>query len=219
LKTILATLIAAIAAATIVYLVFHDRVNRLQAENQELIAQRDNPPATQPAAPEEPVAARPLPANTNEISQLRREAGTLRQQTEEMKRTIQSETASFRAQQLSQRAKRDAGDLVLTIRIYTADFGNELVLTNLDQFKSLIRDGSYTNLPLEEFEIVPNPAPWNTNTPEAIVVRERAPRQTPDGKWARVYGLVDGSVTEQISADGYFDPWEQQHLMPARSDP
>ena len=217
MKTILATLIAAIAAATIVYLVFHDRVNRLQAENQELIAQRDNPPAT--AAPEEPVAARPLPANTNEISQLRREAGTLRQQTEEMKRTIQSETASFRAQQLSQRAKRDAGDLVLTIRIYTADFGNELVLTNLDQFKSLLRDGSYTNLPLEEFEIVPNPAPWNTNTPEAIVVRERAPRQTPDGKWARVYGLVDGSVTEQISADGYFDPWEQQHLMPARSDP
>jgi hypothetical protein len=219
LKTILATLIAAITASAIVYLVFHGRVNRLQAENQELLAQRDNPPPPQTAAPEEPAPPRTGPADTNEISQLRLAAGALRQQTEEMKQTLQAEKASFQAQQLSAQAKREAAELILTIRVYTAEFGNDLVLTNLDQFKTLIPGISDTNLALREFEIVPNPTPWNTNCPEALVVRERSPRPTADGKWARVYGLVDGSITERISADGYFDAWEKEHLMPSRNSP
>jgi hypothetical protein len=217
LKTLIATLIAAVAAATLVYSLLHNRVNRLQAENQELIAQRDNSPLTQNTALEEPRSTRSLPANPGEIVQLRRETGALRRQTDEMQQTLQAGKASFQAQQLSRQAKEDAADLMLVIRIYTADFGNALALTNLDQFKTLIPGD--TNLNLEGFEIVPSPTPWNTNPPESIIVRERTPRPTPDGKWARVYGFADGSVTEQISATGYFDAWEEEHSMPPRSNP
>jgi hypothetical protein len=219
LKAITAILVAMIASATITYLLLHHKVNRLQTENQGLIAQPENPPSNQNPVPQEISETRTSQTDPDEILRLRREVAILSQQTNEMEQALQAETLSFHARQLSQRAKNAAGGLVLVIRVYTADFGNDLMLTNLDQFKTLVRDGSYTNLDLENFEIVSNPAPWNTNSPDAIVLRERTPRQTADGQWARVYGLVDGSVTEQISANGYFDPWEKEHLMPPRRDP
>jgi hypothetical protein len=50
--------------------------------------------------------------------------------------------------------------------------------------------------------------------PEAISIREKFPRQTPDGKWERVYGLADGSAWSEKSDDGNFDTFEQQHSIP-----
>jgi hypothetical protein len=219
LKALAAILIASLAAATTTYLLLHNKVNRLETENQPLIAQPETPSSNQIATPEETNDIDNRPADRDEILRLRVEVGNLSKQTNAMEQALQAETRSFEARRLSQHAKRAAGDLILVIRVYTADFGNNLVLTNLDQFKTLIPDGSYTNLELDKFEIVFNPAPWNTNSPDVIVLRERTPRQTANGQWARVYGMVDGSVAEQLSADGYFDTWEQEHLMPPRSAP
>jgi hypothetical protein len=43
-----------------------------------------------------------------------------------------------------------------------------------------------------------------------LMLREITPRQAPDGKWERVYGLADGSVQKITSNDGNFDNWEKQ---------
>jgi hypothetical protein len=48
--------------------------------------------------------------------------------------------------------------------------------------------------------------------PGKIIFREQVARQTPDGKWERVYGMVDGSVEVQTSDDGNFGAFEQQHM-------
>ena len=43
----------------------------------------------------------------------------------------------------------------------------------------------------------------------AVMLRERLPRQAPDGTWTRLYGLADGSVQTATSYDGNFDAWEK----------
>jgi hypothetical protein len=42
-----------------------------------------------------------------------------------------------------------------------------------------------------------------------IVLRERAPRQYPNGKWERVYEFADGRVLTATSDGGNFDAWEK----------
>jgi hypothetical protein len=220
LRAIVVILAASIAAAAVTYLLFQGKITRLQNEHRALLTPRENAPTNQNASPAEVSDARTAPAHPDEeLLRLRSEVAILSQQTNEMQQTLQSEALSFQAREISQQAKRSAGDLMLTIRTYTKDFDTDVVQANLEQLKILTREGSFTNLDLGQFEIVPNPAPWNSNSPNAIVVREQTARQTADGQWARVYGMVDGSVTEQISADGYFAPWEAEHLTVPRTNP
>jgi hypothetical protein len=54
----------------------------------------------------------------------------------------------------------------------------------------------------------------NAKTPDEILCREHTARQSPDGKWERIYGMADGSVVLQTSEDGNFDAWEKQHMVP-----
>jgi uncharacterized protein YigA (DUF484 family) len=47
-----------------------------------------------------------------------------------------------------------------------------------------------------------------------IVVREREPRPTRDGRWARAYGFADGHSEVHVQADSNFDPWERPRMVP-----
>ena len=93
--------------------------------------------------------------------------------------------------------------------------------TNFNQFKG---DKYFpTNFPylpdirvgigLADFEIV-TAGLVNAKTPDEILFREHKARQSPDGKWERIYGMADGSVVLQTSEDGNFDAWEKQHMVP-----
>lgn len=45
------------------------------------------------------------------------------------------------------------------------------------------------------------------------LIREREPWQTEKGKWARVYGYVDGAVGT-VESDDNFQSWDAQHVIP-----
>ena len=47
-----------------------------------------------------------------------------------------------------------------------------------------------------------------------IILREKQPWQGADGSWARTYSFLDGHSVIQVSSDGNFAPWEQQHAPP-----
>ena len=80
--------------------------------------------------------------------------------------------------------------------VYPTNFA-QLDLTNLD-----------SHFQLDAFELrnvgkVTDPTSWT------IMLREQAPRQSPQGLWQRVYLMSDGSAQEAIPPDGNFDAWEQ----------
>ena len=75
--------------------------------------------------------------------------------------------------------------------------------TNFDQITKYLPPG----FSVDAFEIVSQAVLGK------IIVRERTARRTPDGKWARVYGLFDGRAIEHISEDGNFDDWEKQQTV------
>ena len=49
------------------------------------------------------------------------------------------------------------------------------------------------------------------------LIREQQPWLTPDGKWARVYGLADGMSVTVVSDDN-FQTWDAQHIIPQASE-
>ena len=67
----------------------------------------------------------------------------------------------------------------------------------------------------ENFEFM-NIGNVDEHYPQMLALREINPRQAPDGKWERIYGLADGSVQTIVSNDGNFDGWEkaQQQFNP-----
>jgi RNA polymerase sigma factor (sigma-70 family) len=212
-------IIGAVASATVMYLVLHQKANRLQSQNQALIAQHKNPSPGQNTAltPDKGSHDATPQGDSDEVLRLRGQVGVLRQQTNELGQ-LQAQTRSARARQLSEEMKKSAGQIGITRRVWM-DMSPNLVLTNINQFKKAPPGGLSADVNLDNFEIIPQPAPLDEGYPEVAVFRERTPRRTPDGKWARVYGMVDGSTIEQISADGNFEPWEKQHLMPPKNTP
>jgi RNA polymerase sigma factor (sigma-70 family) len=202
--------IGTIAAATLTYTVLHTKANRQQTGNKTLnVPQQQN--TTPTAAPNNGNNASQV--DRNELLRLRGEVGVLRQQTNELAQTQSRRSASQMAQD-SQEATSDMMKMMLTVQVFFLN-GNIVTLTNLNQFRGLPPGTLPANVELDKFEVVPQASPPQHDWPDVIVLRERNPRQTSDGKWARVYGMVDGQTIEQISADGNFESWEKQHLMPA----
>lgn len=70
--------------------------------------------------------------------------------------------------------------------------------------------GTNFNVSTDSFEFVPSARPLTAANPPALLLREKSPRQLPDGSWTRFYGLSNGKITEATSADGDFARWEQQ---------
>ncbi len=70
-------------------------------------------------------------------------------------------------------------------------------------------DPSGTNaVSLRSFEFIPTSGRADGASAQ-ISIRERVPRQLPDGTWARAYGFSDGHYEQAIVADGNFADWEQ----------
>lgn len=51
-----------------------------------------------------------------------------------------------------------------------------------------------------------------------VLVRETQPWLTPDGKWARVYGLADGAA-RTVTSDDNFASWDALHILPTSTGP
>jgi hypothetical protein len=75
---------------------------------------------------------------------------------------------------------------------------------------------SQTNLAPNQFEIVYQGS-FNdiTNPQSVIVIREKDAWPALDGGWVRDYTFADGHSEIHKAADGNFQPWEAQHIVPA----
>jgi RNA polymerase sigma factor (sigma-70 family) len=219
---IVATGIAAVLAVWLA--AEHRSLARLQEENAVLrqqISQMGQPP--QPAVP--------LQAASDELEKLRREhvellrlrgeIGVLRD-TKEKK---QSELATARSENAQMVAIMKA-EAIRSVTInalkqvgtashmYAGDNGNMLP-TNMGQIQGLLASvdfGSGVGTNSFEFYDYGQPLPTSA-TPYFFFAREKQARQLPNGRWSRMYLLVDGSVQEAGSDNGNFDTWEKEWIQ------
>jgi hypothetical protein len=79
-----------------------------------------------------------------------------------------------------------------------------------------VKDPAVLDTILERLELMPHERALTTTDSDRILLREKATRMTPDGRYARAYTLVDGSViTVQLPQD-MFQSFETDHT--ARKD-
>ena len=117
---------------------------------------------------------------------------------------------------------------MLAFRMYAEDHG-DLFPTNFDQAASYLSSGMKVEKRVDPdaFEVVKYESSPSVTNPDAIIVREKEPWLTRNGKLVRVYGMADGSVQvigipyvrtdssgKRISYDT-FEAWEQAHMVPA----
>jgi hypothetical protein len=104
----------------------------------------------------------------------------------------------------------------LAMRVYAQD-NNMMFATNFDSMVNELGGEEFKKQCEDQFEFV-NTGLVNDTTPQAMMFREKTPRKTPDGRWERSYGLVDGSVQSVVSDDGNFDKWEKgEFAIPAKN--
>ena len=71
----------------------------------------------------------------------------------------------------------------------------------------------------DEFEIVYAGHSYAaiTNAVATIVIREKEPRQGPNGKWSKAYGFADGHSEIHSKPPEGFEAYEKQHSFPVRN--
>jgi RNA polymerase sigma factor (sigma-70 family) len=114
-----------------------------------------------------------------------------------------------------------AKEIALAMRVYASGNGNFPTNFNAEVTDYLEHhvagDKTPSTIGLNSFEVIAGMAPLASSAdPPVILFRERQARQTPDGKWERVYAFSDGSAWPQVTDDGNFTEWENQH-MPTNS--
>lgn len=174
-------------------------------------------------------------AQFNELLRLRGEVGLLKQRTNELgdleQRKQQEYTQSLATMRQPQKEQYSPSDLFqlhqfhvidamkqvgLALRIHEGVHGGRFA-TNFSQLTDQL--GAVTNIngvSLDSFEFV-NAGLVNDTMPEMIILREKEPRQDPQGAWYREYGFVDGSVTTiygNSPDDKSFSNFEAQHAPP-----
>jgi RNA polymerase sigma factor (sigma-70 family) len=228
--------VLAVAGATTALVVQHQAQDKLRAENQSLARQ-----IVQLKTDSESLSSRLAAGNSkslsddqlNELLRLRGEVGTLRRQITGL-RKLQNENQPLKSQIPSpnqsvqlptevQYRQREAyvvnslKKLGIAMRLYLTENNNQYA-TNFGQLTNNLADFAVDGKPdmdpveLDAFEFV-NAGLVSSDYPQMVMLRERLPRRTPDGKWERAYGLVDGSVQTAISDDGNFDAWEKQNTF------
>jgi len=71
-----------------------------------------------------------------------------------------------------------------------------------------------TNFTEEQFEILYRGPATNITSPSLVIVlREKQPRRSYDGKLSRAYGFADGHSEVTLGRDGNFDAWEKRHII------
>jgi RNA polymerase sigma factor (sigma-70 family) len=228
IKIALATLVVAGGAAAIVtqhsaqeklrgdYAALQQQVAQLQTDNQSLSNQLASTGDSKKLSEDQ----------FNELLKLRGEVGVLRNQAGEigklraenaeihkewrdasqaMKSMPSLEEAKFNA--MSVKAVNDAKQMGLAMRIWAGD-NNDFYPTNIYDMTNELGSLDFTKHVSEAFELM-NVGSASDRYPQMLMIREITPRQSPDGKWERVYGLADGSVQKISSSDGNFDAWEK----------
>lgn len=227
MKTSLAVGLGAVALMATPLAIQHKTINQLRAENQVLQQQVGQLPTlavtngnSSHLDSDERTQAR---REHEELMRLRGEVGLLRRELASMNassrsvaqlgarsETAQSEDAAVRARQLSVDTVNVMKNLGLAARIYSTD-NSEQFPTNFVQMTNELPAQLPGNLALDGFEFMPQPRAISEREPELILFREKAPRQLPDGRWARAYTFADGSVDEPVTSDGNFDAFEKAH--------
>lgn len=235
LKLAISTLVVAGAAATV--MIQHQTQNKLTDENQLLrqqmdLLQNDNERLSNLVAQASSVPAR-SDDQLIELLKLRNEVRLFREQTNELfnglvklnkeNQTMRSAITAANNQAAAQadfnRQRIDAVNalkqIALAIKVFSLD-NNDRFATNYAELSNEL--GSFTNqlaskgMSLDDFEFV-TPGLVNDKAPDKIMLREKNPRKTPEGKWQKAYALADGSVQTINSDDGNFDAWEQDRIV------
>ena len=104
---------------------------------------------------------------------------------------------------------------LLAFHMFASDNGDQFP-TSFDEARRYIGQEATaeTNFTAEQFEILNQGSPKNITTPSlTVVLREKQPRRSYDGKWSRAYGFADGHSEVTGSPDGNFDAWEKRHIV------
>jgi hypothetical protein len=232
MKMKIAIVMLILTGAAIIWLQLQTQKN-LRAENESLQQQ-----IAQLKMDEENLSNRLADANDskklsdeqlNELLKLRGEVGVLRNQITEFGK-VREENRQLQSQvkvepnspgQISPQDQFELHridtvnamkQLGLAMRIYAGDH-NEQYATNFDQLKNEL--GGVTNfdgnISLNDIEFV-NAGVVDDTMPQMIIFRERVPQQqSPNGSWAHIYGLADGSVQTIYGGEQKFEEYEKQH--------
>ena len=166
---------------------------------------------------------------SRELLKLRGEVGVLKGQLaaaatvqERTKRASQAKAEADPVEQQKQMAIAKMGytkGWMLAFMQY-ADQNQGQFPTNFDQAASFLSDEAkgQTNLWPDQFEIVYHGSLNELTNPQTIVViREKEAWQTLDGGWVRDYTFADGHSEIHKAADGNFQTWEAQHMIPPQT--
>jgi len=178
---------------------------------------------------DEGVFKRRASAQLTELLKLRGDVGLLRQQVgeigklrDELQRresapgispTLQASMETLEQQQQAALASLNRAHHGMLGFIMFADENQQQFPASFAEAAPFIKEGLE---PIAlNFEIVYVGSLTNlTNTAGTIVLREKAPSRTRDGKWQKTYGFADGHAEVHTEPDGNFDVWESQHIIP-----
>lgn len=116
-------------------------------------------------------------------------------------------------------AFKDAQNLAQSLRSYALENGGRFPATFEEAAPYLFKESYYRTPHSSEYEIVYHGTLDElANIPAQVVVvlRERQPWPTPDGKWGRLYATAHGSI-KIVESDDNFQAWEAEHIIPPQS--
>jgi RNA polymerase sigma factor (sigma-70 family) len=190
-----------------------DQLANLRDENQRLknLATRE---------------AEARPSDRDDLLRLRAETEALRQQTNNLAALV-SDNRRLRGRNPTQASQpqtpfefqEETAARVnflkawgLAFHLYASKHGDAFP-TNTEQVASFLTSGmTHPNVNADQFELVYRGSfKVLTNASSTVLFREKVPRQTPDGKWVRIYGITDGSVVTLGSTNGDFAAKEREY--------
>jgi hypothetical protein len=236
-KIILLVLLA--AASAITSLIIHNHadadlrarveISRQQSQQLADLRAKQHRLSDQPAN----TAAPPQVSRSAEIAKLRAEAEALQKQTNELAKQSQlhpalnsehpvSKPESHSPEYWSQMRQaqgtkvEEAMRIALAMLSYAEDHQNQLP-SGVDQVGPYLAKRNFTLSGTNQFEIIfpgsldqLDGIPWTS----IAAVRDTQTFLTPDGKPARVYGMMGGSG-QTVTSDDNFQSWEAEHVISA----
>ncbi len=197
----------------------HQQLQQLAAQNEQLSNQVTQAPTALAA---EGAQERELLKLRNQVGGLKRDLADAQTKAKarEARNVIAQQHADEdeKAKEVSIAKMNYSKDWMLAFFKYARQNAGQIP-TNFEAAASFASEGltNGVNLTPDQFEIVYNGTLDHnnvTNPQSLIVIREKQAWQTPDGGWARDYAFADGHTEIHKTADGNFEPWEAQHMIP-----
>ncbi|MDB6032132.1 MAG: hypothetical protein JWM16_2470 [Verrucomicrobiales bacterium] len=224
-----------VLASAVTSLIIHQQSEtRLVAAERQLAQQAERAAELQSSQAKLTGRANPL-SSQDELARMRAEVATLRQQRAELA-NLEAEsqrlrTALRRARgELSTSAapasptppevmarSRYCRDLAMAMMLYASDHQDKSPTSFADVTTYLSQVTQETNLVPAQFEIVFHGALDDltnyAHPGSVLLVREKVPWKSPDGRWYKGYGFSDGSGSVHSEQDGNFTAWEEKRIV------